>query len=169
MNLKQAAQQCRATGLQGWDLVAYAQKLVNRTMRYSVENSLDMPEQAFENGQGYCWHQASALNIILRELGMDSRLVHAFRNRFPETVLMGVVVHNFVSGHVWCRVRIRGEERDVCPGHRDNVPGKVHFIPLGKVREWNKIIGFFTYYGAALFNRHRRIKYRKIAEKRKAD
>lgn len=48
---------CRKTGLRGWELVEYAQRLVNQNMKYSVGNSLDSPQDAFEKGQGYCWHQ----------------------------------------------------------------------------------------------------------------
>lgn len=161
MTLTEAADECRQSELTGWELVAFAQRLVNRRMRYSVENSLDRPAAAFAKGQGYCWHQAGALNEILLSLGFDSRLVHAFRNRFPETVLMGVPVYNFVSGHVWCRVRLNGGEKDVCPGHADNVPGQTHFTPLSRVREWNRGMEFLTYYGAALFNLHRKRKYGK--------
>jgi transglutaminase-like putative cysteine protease len=165
MNLTTAADMCRESGLFGWELVEFAQHLVNRNMKYSVENSLDLPPAAFEKGKGYCWHQASALNVILRELGFNSRLVHAFRNRFQETEIMGVTVHDLVSGHVWCRVAIDGVEKDVCPGSGSNAPGSVHFIPLGKVREWGKGIEFLTYYGAALFNYHRRNKYGKAKKK----
>lgn len=51
MNLNDAAAGCRGTGLEGWELAAYAQKLVSRQMRYSVENSLDTPAAAFEKGR----------------------------------------------------------------------------------------------------------------------
>lgn len=149
----------------GWELVAFAQRLVSRNMQYSVENSFDMPQAAFLKGQGYCWQQASALNMILRELGFDSRLVHAYRNLFPETELAGIIVNNFISGHVWCRVRIDGVEKDVCPGHKDNAPGVLHFYPMSRVREWNRLIEFFTYYGSALFNFHRGKKYGEIKRK----
>lgn len=138
MTLSEAADQCRQTGLSGWELIQFTQRLVAQTMRYSVENSLDSPQEAFQKGQGYCWHQAKALHLLLGELAIDSRLVHAFRCLFPEAVLMGVTVHRFVSGHVWCRVTVGGEEKDVCPGSPDNVPGRLHFTPLSKVREWNK-------------------------------
>jgi hypothetical protein len=43
MNLHSAVETCRDTGLTGWELVAFAQRLVNRNMKYSVENSLDAP------------------------------------------------------------------------------------------------------------------------------
>ncbi len=165
MNLATATQICRDSGLSGWELVAFAQRLVNKQMKYSVENSLDSPEAAFEKGQGYCWHQASALNLILLELGFDSRRVHAFRNLFPEVEMTGLTVHNFISGHVWCRVKIDGAEKDVCPGSKDNVPGIIPFTPLGKVYNWNRGIEVLTYYGSALVNAHRGKKYGAIKEK----
>lgn len=162
MNFITAAEICRNTGLTGWELVEFAQRLVNQNMKYSFANSLDTPQAAFEKGHGYCWHQSSALHMILMELGINSRLVHAFRNLFPEVELAGVIVKNFVSGHVWCRVTIDGIERDVCPGSIHNSPGVVHFKPIGKVMEWNKWIELLTYYGAALFNFRRRKKYEKL-------
>ena len=166
MQLDEAAERCKQTGLDGWALVAHAQRLVAGTMRYSVENSLDNPQVAFAKGQGYCWHQAHALNRLLQTLGFHSRLVHAFRTLFPETVLMGVTVHNFISGHVWCRVDIDGTEKDVCPGSPQNTPGVLHFTPLSKVREWNKVMDFLTYYGAALVNHRRRNKYRRQSRRK---
>ena len=134
MTIEEAAQQCRGTGLSSWELVACAQALVNRQMTYSYTNSYDSPEAAFEKGQGYCWHQASALNGILTRLGIQSRLVHAVRNEIPETVLEGVTLKPFVSGHVWCRVTVDDEEKDVCPGRPGNSPGVIHFKPISPVR-----------------------------------
>ncbi len=165
MTFESAAQRCRETGLTGWPLVAEAQRLIGKTIRYSVENSLDSPEAALTKGQGYCWHQASALNVILQELGFESRLVHAFKNHFPEVELAGARVQDFISGHVWCRVTLEGEEKDVCPGHRDNTPGVTHFTPMTKVLEWNKGIELLTYYGAALVNAQRKRKYSRVKAK----
>lgn len=165
MTIKEAAAQCENTGYSGWELVEYAQKLVGRVMKYSYTNSLDTPELAFEKGRGYCWHQASALHMILNRLGFDSRLVHAFKNRIPERELDGVKLPPIVSGHVWCRITIDGEEKDVCSGDARNTPGAVHFKPLTKIREWNKAIEFFTYYGAPMINARRYKKFLKQKEK----
>jgi hypothetical protein len=68
MTIMDAIRQCKDAGLQGWELVEFAQKLVNSNMKYSYFNSFDMPERAFEKGLGYCWHQSGALNIILKKL-----------------------------------------------------------------------------------------------------
>jgi hypothetical protein len=165
MTLEKAVEVCRGTGLAGWGLVAFAQHLVNQNMQYSIANSLDIPQVAFEKGQGYCWHQASALNVILLRLGFNSRLVHSYRNLFPEVELAGVIVKDFVSGHVWCRVTMDGVEKDVCPGSANNKPGLLNFKPLGEVHEWSKCMEFLTYYGSALVNFWRRKKYEGIKMK----
>ncbi len=165
MTIADAVQACRETGLSGWALVAYAQHLVSGRMRYSYFNSFDMPETAFEKGGGYCWQQAGALNRILKGLGFESCLVHAFRSRFPDVVRDGVTIHVGISGHVWCRVRIGGEEKDVCPGSPDNEPGKLHFTPLGRVYNFRGPIVLLSYLGSAGVNRRRGRRF--LAEKAK--
>jgi hypothetical protein len=159
MTIEQAVQECQAIGLRDWDLVTYAQTLINQSMRYSITNSLDSPAQALARGQGYCWHQAKVLNTILNELGISSHLVHAFRNWFPQVELEGQVVKNFITGHVWCRVTIDQLELDVCPGNAQHAPGLIMFKPLSKVRNWNKGMDYLTYYGAALVNYLLTIRY----------
>lgn len=162
MTIDEAALQCRGTGLTGWELVACAQALVSSRMTYSYTNSYDTPEQAFQKGRGYCWHQASALNGILAKLGIQSRLVHAVHNEIPETVLEGVTIPPFVSGHLWCRVTVDGEEKDVCPGRATNSPGVIHFKPISPVREWGPVIEWFTYHGSAGVNKQRKKKFDKL-------
>lgn len=155
MTIEDAVGVCRETGFSGWELAGFAQRLVAGRMSYSYFNSFDKPEAAFGRGMGYCAQQAGALNMILKRLGFDSRLVHAVRNRFPDVVREGVTIHIGDSGHVWCRVRIRGVEKDVCPGNPENVPGKVHFTTLGKVHEFCGPIVLFSYLGSAMVNRKR--------------
>lgn len=164
MKINDAIRQCRESSLSGWALVEYAQRLVSSHMTYSYSNSLESPEEAFEKGRGYCWHQASALNMILNAMGIQSRLVHAVRNLVPAKVFEGVSIPEHVSGHVWCRVKMDGEEKDVCPGHKDNRPGVIHFKPLSPVKEWNSSIAFFSYWGSAMVNAQR---LRKINMKKK--
>lgn len=159
MTIENAIQICKDTGLKGWELVAFAQSLVNQNMKYSITNSFDSPKEAFEKRKGYCWHQAKVLNKILIDLGFNSRLVHAYKNFFPEVELEGVVVKDFVTGHLWCRVTIDMVEKDVCPGDAKNMPGITQFKSLGKVHEWNSCMDFLTYYGAALVNFFRCKKY----------
>ena len=67
---------------------------------------------------------------------------------------------NLISGHVWCRVTIDGVEKDVCPGSKDGLPGVIPFRPLGRVRGWNPLIDFFSFYGSALVNARRRRRYK---------
>jgi hypothetical protein len=155
MTIEDTVNTCRESGLKSWELVAFVQRLVSGHMSYSYFNSFDKPEAAFEKGMGYCWQQSGALNIILKRLGFDSSLVHSVRCRFPDVVREGVTIHIGVSGHVWCRVRIGDEEKDVCPGRITNEPGKVHFTTLGKVYEFRGPIVLFSYLGSAMVNRRR--------------
>ena len=155
MTIGQAIAECRLTGLSGWALVEYAQKLVAHRMAYSYFHSFDMPDKAFERGEGYCWQQAGALNRILLGLGLNSSLVHAYRNRFIDVVREGVLVHIGTSGHVWCRVTIDGCGKDVCPGADGNIPGVIHFEPLTKVRRFRGPIVLFGYLGSAYINHKR--------------
>jgi hypothetical protein len=157
--------QCRETGLTGWALVEYAQKLVAGRMTYSYYHSFDAPETAFARGMGYCWQQAGALNHILAGLGVDSRLVHSVRNRFPDMVREGVTVHIGVSGHVWCAVRVDGVEKYVCPGRIENRPGQYHFEILGPVHEFKGPITVFSYFGSAMINYFRGKKFMEQKEK----
>jgi hypothetical protein len=159
MTISDAIAQCKSTCLTGWELVEYAQKLVAGNMKYAYFNSFDMPEKAFEKGMGYCWQQAGALNSIILGLGLRSRLVYATRCRFPDVVRDGVTVHIGVSGHVWCRVEISGEEKDACPGRETNSPGKLHFEPLSKVKDFRGPIRIFNYLGSAAINRKRGKKF----------
>lgn len=152
MTIEDAIKQCKGSGLKGWDLVAYAQKLISINMKYSYSNSFSMPQKAFEMGMGYCWQQAGALNIILNKLGFESRLVYAVKNFIPEKIFNGVLIKEHYSGHVWCRVRIDGIEKDVCPGNLDNKPGTIHFRSISKIKEWNSWISFWSYLGSAIVN-----------------
>lgn len=155
MTINDAIKQSQSTNFTGWELVEYAQKLVASHMQYSYFNSFDMPDKAFEKGTGYCWQQAGALNMILRGLGFDSRLVHAVKNRFPDVVREGVTIHIGISGHVWCRVRIDGEEKEVCPGRITNSPGVMHFEPLSAIRNFKGPIWIVSYLGSAAINSQR--------------
>lgn len=51
MNLKEAADKYRKTGLKNRDLIEYAQKLVNRQMKCSAENPPDRPDVVFKKGR----------------------------------------------------------------------------------------------------------------------
>jgi hypothetical protein len=159
MTIIEAINQCQSTGLTGWSLVEYAEKLVASHMQYSYFNSFDMPGKAIEKGMGYCWQQAGALNMILASLGIDSHLVYAVKNRFPDVVRDGVTIHIGISGHVWCQVTVDGEEKFVCPGRITNSPGVLHFEPLSKVKVFRGPIWIFSYLGSAAINQKRGKKF----------
>ena len=125
-----AVKYLRSTNKVGWELVTAAQKLVNAKMQYSRRNGWDSPQRAFRRGMGYCQQQASALLIILRRLGIEAYPVQALRNQFPPKPLHEYWDPGGISGHMWLVVTIDGVEKDVCPGHPDNEPGKVHFTRL---------------------------------------
>ncbi|MFM9327547.1 transglutaminase domain-containing protein [Paenibacillus mesotrionivorans] len=156
MKLHEAIEVCRASGLEGVELIQFAQKLVGTWMNYSYSNSFDFPSRALERGKGYCWQQASILNRILVALGFQSRLVYAVRTVMPQRVHGGTLVAGHISGHVWCRVRYGDREGDVCPGNPENRFGKVHFVPVSAVRRWNGWVCFWAYWGSAWVNAVRR-------------
>jgi hypothetical protein len=158
---------CRRSGLQGWDLVAYAQQLVALRFNYSRRNPWDSPSRAFERGLGYCQQQALALQEIYKQLGIHSRLVYANRNRFPPpedpSDSLALVLGNRwlrpffgnepnVFGHTWLRVRIGDQELDVCPGSPDNRPGAVDFEPLLEVKTLHSLVQPFAHLGSAMAN-----------------
>ncbi|MDR0288065.1 MAG: hypothetical protein LBI03_10245 [Clostridiales bacterium] len=157
MTISEAIKKCIDSNLIDWELVAYTQRLVNKNMAYSYDNSFDMPVKAFEKGKGYCWQQAKALQKILLTLGFKCYAIYAIRNLFPETQFEGVQIPALTSGHVWCRVKINGEEKDVCPGNIHNKPGEIHFMPLSKINKWNVFISCWAYWGSAYVN-HKRLK-----------
>ncbi len=123
----------RASGLTGLELVAFAQRLTARKMRYSRRNPWDSWERCFDRGQGYCVQKGMALKLILDRLGVASVPVQAARCAFPADVVHGVREPARVSGHLWLRVRVDGTDWDVCPGSFSNRPGRVHFKVLSRV------------------------------------
>ncbi|MFN8486201.1 MAG: transglutaminase family protein [Caldilineaceae bacterium] len=140
------------TGKTGWDLVAAAQKLVNAKMAYSRRNGWDTPARAFRRGMGYCHQQAMALQMILCKLGFESRPVHAFRCQFPPKHIHEYADPGGISGHVWLVVTIDGVEKEVCPGHPDNEPGKVHFERLSPRREYGPAMRLLGQLGSMIVN-----------------
>jgi len=156
LTVDDAIRACRASGLSGWALVGFAQRFVHDHIAYSLTNSLDLPAAALRKGCGYCWQQAGVLHRILSGLGFQSRMVYATKARFPRTIIQGVDVPPRTSGHVWCRVRLDGQELDVCPGDAANRPGVVHFAVQSPVRRWNALISLATYPVSAATNARRR-------------
>lgn len=152
MNIMDAVDQCKQSGLDGVELIEFTQKLIYSNMKYSYSNSFDLPSKAFKKGYGYCWHQASVLNLILKKLRLESKLVYSTKNIIPEKLYKGVIVKEHISGHVWCRVHYNGIEKDVCPGNINNRFGEVHFKPVSKIKNWNVFVCFFSYWGSAIVN-----------------
>jgi hypothetical protein len=169
MTIHEAVKICTESNLTGWEMVAFAQRLVHDNMAYSYDNSLDMHVKAFERGRSYCWQQAKALQKILLVLGFQCYAVYAAKNEFPETLFEGVTVPALISGHVWCKVRINDEEKDVCPGGINNKPGIIHFTPLSEVKIWNRLISFCAYFGSAYVNHKRLNEIRKIQQRNGGD
>lgn len=155
ITIDDAVRYLQGTGKAGWDLVAAAQKLVNAKMEYSRRNGWDTPARAFRRGMGYCHQQAMALRIILHRLGFAARPVHAFCCRFPPKQIHEYVDPGGISGHVWLAVTIDGVEKEVCPGHPDNAPGKVHFERLSSRREYGPAMRLFGQLGSVIVNAHR--------------
>ncbi|MGR0218709.1 hypothetical protein [Agromyces sp. ZXT2-6] len=141
-----------ATGLDGWELVGFVQHLAARKFDYSRRNPWDTPARAFERGMGYCQQQALALREIYGRLGIEARPVHARSCHFPAGEVHGMPEPAGIRGHVWLRVRVDGEERDVCCGDEGNTPGNVHFTILSRVHELYPWLWPFTHLGSVLEN-----------------
>jgi len=148
--------------LSGWKLVEFSQHLVAEKMAFSLCNNFDMPDRAFERGMGYSWQQASALKEILDHFDVESRMVHSSEVNMPADTLYGVKVSPRKTGHIWLKVKIDGEEKDVCPGNIENVPGVVHFTNVEEVKDFGEITEVFSYIGSAWANAE---KYLKIKRK----
>jgi deazaflavin-dependent oxidoreductase (nitroreductase family) len=52
-------------------------------------------------------------------------------------------------------VSIGGVEKDVCPGHPDNAPGKVHFEILSRTTGYGPVMRLFGHIGSMILNMHR--------------
>lgn len=146
LTIPQAAQQLRATAKTGADLVEAARVLVAERMAYCRRNSFDPYVRAFERGYGYCQQQAHALADLLTRLGFEARVVHAFRNRFP---------NGKVGGHAWVRVVVDGEARYVDSIHYDPQAGAIDFTPLTQVREYTPLFRLLAGWGCIAVNAHR--------------
>jgi hypothetical protein len=131
----------RRSGLQGWELVTFAQRLVYRKFRYySCRNLWDTPAQAFRRGMGYCTQYNLALKQILERLGFDVRSVFSLKVRVADAP-------EWTMGHTWLRVCVDGERRDVCAGHADNLPGRVNFVSVAPVLPGNAFVFALTHLG----------------------
>ncbi len=146
LTIPQAAQQLRAGGKTGWDLVEAARVLVATRMQYSRRNSFDSAAKAFERGYGYCTQQAYALTHILLQLGIRAEVVQAFRNRFPDGT---------VGSHAWVRVQVGLETRDIDTLFYDSQSGELAFTPLSRVTYIGPLFKLVAWWGASAVNAHR--------------
>ncbi|NIM91488.1 MAG: hypothetical protein GTO17_11135 [Candidatus Aminicenantes bacterium] len=149
--IQDAVSKCEESGLSGWELVKYAQKLTARKFTYSRRNSWESPDKAFARGLGYCIQQALALKMIYDELSIDAKVVHG-RGDFSESIIHGVKEPGGNFNHAWLEVTITGESKYVCPGNVDNAPGELDFKITSKVKPYTRLMHFFTFPGAIIVN-----------------
>ena len=141
--LDDAVAACRRSGLSGWELVTFAQRLVYcKFTLYSCRNLWDTPAGVFRRGMGYCTQYNLALKQIFDRLGFDVWAVFSLRVAVADKPAWGM-------GHTWLRVRCPAgaEARDVCAGHADNLPGQVNFTPLAPVWPGNGLVLTLTHLG----------------------
>ena len=146
LTLEAATVRLRTSGLEGWQLVEAARRLVGERMAYCRRNSFDSYRKAFRRGYGYCQQQAYALRHLLRALGFEADVVQALRNRFPD---------GEVSGHAWVRVVYRGQSRDVDPRHQDPEDGSLQFDSLSPVTRMAFAFRLFSGWGCTAANAYR--------------
>jgi transglutaminase-like putative cysteine protease len=146
LTLVEAKRRLEAIGKTGTALVEAARALVADRMQYCRRNSFDSPARAFQRGYGYCTQQAYALADLLARLGFEAKVVHAFRNRFPD---------GKVSGHAWVRVTMDGEEQDIDSLFYDSETGQLTFTSLTKVLDHTPLFKAVTQWGEAALNAHR--------------
>jgi transglutaminase-like putative cysteine protease len=146
LTIIEAAQKLKATGKSGMELVDAACALVANRMAYSRRNSFDSHAKAFERGYGYCSQQAIALADLLVKLGFEAKVVHAFRNRFPD---------GSVTSHAWVQVVVDDKVRYVDSLFYDANAGEITFTPLSEVMEVPPVLRFFETWGVPAVNAHR--------------
>lgn len=146
LTISQAAEQLRESGESGMELVEAARALIEERMIYSRRNSFDSYAKAFERGYGYCSQQANALTDLLTQLGFEAKVVHAFRNRFPDG--------SFTS-HAWVQVVVDDKLRYIDSLFYDANAGEITFTPLSEVMEVPPVLRFFEAWGAPAVNAHR--------------
>jgi transglutaminase-like putative cysteine protease len=146
LTLPQAAQQLRASGKQGAEVVEAARVLVGSRMAYCRRNSFDLYPRAFERGYGYCQQSAYALVALLKALGFQAEVITAFRSRFP---------NGKVGGHAWVQVYLDGLPRQIDPQYYDPLTGELRFTPLTKVFAYSTPFRFLAGWGSAAVNAHR--------------
>lgn len=146
LTLAEAAEQLRASGKTGWELVEAARALVGARMAYCRRNSFDAYPRAFARGYGYCVQHTEALSDLLTRLGFQTEMVHAFRCRFPG---------GKETSHAWVQVTLGGETRPVDPIFYWADSRQISFVPLSTVAYLSPLIRLLSYWGSPVVNAHR--------------
>ena len=152
MTIEEAVKKLRKSKLVGSDLIEQAKKMVTSRMQYCRRNSFDSYKKAFRRGYGYCQQQAFALKYVLTRLGFTAKVVHAYRNKFPD---------GKVSGHAWVKVVYENTEKDIDASDVDSAIDEINFIPLTKVKAYNAWFRFFAGWGSTGVNAWRYYKFGK--------
>ena len=123
-SVEQLVARCRETGLSGRELADEAITAVAEAFpHYSLWHVWEKPETALRNGRGWSHQYNTVLFLVLRELGFETRAVHAARVR-------GFKRPWWLVGHAWVKVVIDGRPLDACASRAANRVGTVLFVPL---------------------------------------
>ncbi|TQL63231.1 hypothetical protein [Propioniferax innocua] len=132
--LDDAIASCRASGLEGWELVEHARILVHRKYsQYTIVTLWENAPSSFRNSRGYSSQYNGALALLLEALGFEVERVFATRVRSGATPEPW-----WRTAHSWVRVTHGGRTRDVCAFDRSAPAGEVSFVPLTEVRSFGK-------------------------------
>jgi hypothetical protein len=145
LTLNMVADQLQDTGLEGVELAEAARSLVAKRMVYCRRNSFDLYSKAFERGYGYCQQHAYALADLLNKLGFEAKVVHAFRNRFPD---------GQTGGHAWVQVSLEGQWQHLDTLFYDQETGAITFKPKTKVRHYSPAFRILAGWGSSAINAH---------------
>lgn len=133
-SIDEAVTALQSSPARDWDLVNEAVLLVNaKFTRYSLWHFWENSDAAFRNSRGFAYQYNLALLRILRRLGIQAQGVHAARVRFEPAKPSPW----WASGHMWVRVTIDGQTRDVGASDASNRSGSVNFIPVSDARPLN--------------------------------
>lgn len=146
MTIDDAVEKLNTSSAGSFELIEKCRQLIITRMQYCRRNSFDSYKTAFKRGYGYCQQQAYALKYILTRLGFTARVVHAYRNRFPD---------GSVGGHAWVRISYNGIIKDVDPTHVDLTSDRISFVSLTKVREYTTLFRLFAGWGSIAVNAYR--------------
>lgn len=121
--------EAHASGLRGWELVDRATELVHGSYdHYSAWHLWESAATSLAHGRGASVQVNQVLARVLEGLGFEVEVVHAARVRLGRHPW-------WHAGHLWVRVSIADDQRDVCAMTAGNRAGQVAFTPLTEVRD----------------------------------